>query len=222
MNVLCIETAGSTCGAVVITEGVMASEASVFIEQQHDAVLQSVVGTALAMAKCEAKSISAVAVNCGPGSFTGLRIGAAFAKGFCAGGTAKLLPVSSLEAFASAAQEIAMVARTTIVASVGSHRNMGYIQQFEADALGIRPLTPVANVSAAEASQICKLGLPCGSWAPLLVTDVVPISGICRPSPRFVARRAMQILQSENPPYVDPVDWTPTYHSNTFDQPPQQ
>jgi tRNA threonylcarbamoyladenosine biosynthesis protein TsaB len=40
--------------------------------------------------------ISRVAVAAGPGSFTGLRIGFAFVKGFCAGATARVLPVSSL------------------------------------------------------------------------------------------------------------------------------
>jgi tRNA threonylcarbamoyladenosine biosynthesis protein TsaB len=43
-----------------------------------------------------------LAVSIGPGSFTGLRIGIAFAKGFCLGRPAKILPLSSLYVLALA------------------------------------------------------------------------------------------------------------------------
>ncbi len=45
-------------------------------------------------------SVTHVAVSAGPGSFTGLRVGMAAAKGFCFGWGVPLLPVSTLEALA--------------------------------------------------------------------------------------------------------------------------
>jgi len=47
------------------------------------------------------KDFSAVAVTIGPGSFTGLRVGIAFAKGLCQGLGVPIIGVSSLEALAS-------------------------------------------------------------------------------------------------------------------------
>ena len=41
-------------------------------------------------------TISHIAIAVGPGSFTGLRIGIAFTKGFCIGTTTRILPLSSL------------------------------------------------------------------------------------------------------------------------------
>jgi tRNA threonylcarbamoyladenosine biosynthesis protein TsaB len=55
-------------------------------------------------ASCAVKpgEIDFIAVAAGPGSFTGLRIGISFVKGFCFNRTAKVLPVSSLESAAFA------------------------------------------------------------------------------------------------------------------------
>ena len=44
--------------------------------------------------------ISSIAITTGPGSFTGLRIGIAFVKGFCIARTIQVLPVSSLHVMA--------------------------------------------------------------------------------------------------------------------------
>jgi tRNA threonylcarbamoyladenosine biosynthesis protein TsaB len=46
------------------------------------------------------EQIDRVAVTIGPGSFTGLRIGLAFVRGFCMGRTVPVLPVSSLHVMA--------------------------------------------------------------------------------------------------------------------------
>jgi tRNA threonylcarbamoyladenosine biosynthesis protein TsaB len=44
--------------------------------------------------------LEAVAVSCGPGSYTGLRIGVSMAKGLCYGRGAKLIAVPTLELLA--------------------------------------------------------------------------------------------------------------------------
>jgi|GEM_PF-713323 universal bacterial protein YeaZ len=56
------------------------------------------------LASCAVKSldIGCIAAAVGPGSFTGLRIGISFIKGFCFGRDIKVLPVSSLESAATA------------------------------------------------------------------------------------------------------------------------
>ena len=59
--------------------------------------LGSMVDEALSFTDSHAIPFDAVAVSCGPGSYTGLRIGVSMAKGVCFGRELKLLAVPTLE-----------------------------------------------------------------------------------------------------------------------------
>ncbi len=69
----------------------------------HAALLSVFIAEALALLKSSGKSLSAVAVSSGPGSYTGLRIGVSTAKGLCYGLDIPLIAVSTLEVLASEA-----------------------------------------------------------------------------------------------------------------------
>lgn len=62
--------------------------------------LGTFVDEALSFADSHAIPLDAVAVSCGPGSYTGLRIGASMAKGICFGQDLKLIAVPTLELMA--------------------------------------------------------------------------------------------------------------------------
>ncbi len=75
--------------------------------------------------------LDCVAVSSGPGSFTGLRIGAAVAKGICYGNKPALIPVPTLYALAYAAIGTARALKLDgITATVHSHRKLFYAQHF--------------------------------------------------------------------------------------------
>lgn len=59
--------------------------------------------TMLKEAHCDAKTLRAIVVGLGPGSFTGLRVGLATAKGLAFGSGAKVYGISSMEVLARAA-----------------------------------------------------------------------------------------------------------------------
>ena len=59
--------------------------------------LGSMVDEAMSFADSHAIPLDAVAVSCGPGSYTGLRIGVSMAKGICFGQDLKLIAVPTLE-----------------------------------------------------------------------------------------------------------------------------
>ena len=95
--ILHIETSTSVCSVAV-------SEDSQVIFQQEDASgpnhaerLGSMVDEALSFTDNHAIPFDAVAVSCGPGSYTGLRIGVSMAKGICYGRNLKLIAVPTLE-----------------------------------------------------------------------------------------------------------------------------
>ncbi|NQW30390.1 MAG: tRNA (adenosine(37)-N6)-threonylcarbamoyltransferase complex dimerization subunit type 1 TsaB [Ignavibacteria bacterium] len=145
MKILAVETSGSTCG-VTISNGDLCSTIEIYEPHQQDAQLADCAIECLKHAKLSISEIDAIAISAGPGSFTGLRIGASFAKGLCYGldleTAIPLVPISTLQSLADQAV-VDEFSNHRIVATIPSHRNLTYIQYF--DALG-KPLTEVALV----------------------------------------------------------------------------
>ncbi len=98
--ILHIETSTAVCSVAV-------SEDShcIYHEEDHSGLnhaerLGSMVDEALSFTDSHAIPFDAVAVSCGPGSYTGLRIGVSMAKGICYGRDLKLIAVPTLELLA--------------------------------------------------------------------------------------------------------------------------
>ena len=72
-------------------------------ELRHAETLLPAIDQCLAEASCELSAVDGVAVSLGPGSFTGLRVGLATAKGLALATEAWLIGVPTLEAYAEAA-----------------------------------------------------------------------------------------------------------------------
>ena len=98
--ILNIETSTDVCSVSVSQDG-----ACIFSQEDHEGPNHAVklgtfVDEALSFADSHAIPLDAVAVSCGPGSYTGLRIGASMAKGICFGQDLKLIAVPTLELMA--------------------------------------------------------------------------------------------------------------------------
>jgi len=92
--ILHIETSTDLCSVAV------SEDAQVIFQQEdrnHAEHLATMVDEALSFTDSHAIPFDAVAVSCGPGSYTGLRIGVSMAKGICYGRDLKLLSVPTLE-----------------------------------------------------------------------------------------------------------------------------
>ncbi|HBR12225.1 MAG TPA: tRNA (adenosine(37)-N6)-threonylcarbamoyltransferase complex dimerization subunit type 1 TsaB [Chryseobacterium sp.] len=98
MKILHIETSSKNC-SVAISDGenllCLCEEVSENYKQSES--LHSFVEWALEGAEISLKDLDAVSLGKGPGSYTGLRIGAASAKGFCYGLKLPLIAVNSLD-----------------------------------------------------------------------------------------------------------------------------
>ncbi|MCC6574689.1 MAG: tRNA (adenosine(37)-N6)-threonylcarbamoyltransferase complex dimerization subunit type 1 TsaB [Planctomycetes bacterium] len=73
--ILAIETSGETGGAAVLRAGQVLADFSVSAAKKHGGEITHCVDRAMAVAKLERGAIDVVVANCGPGSYTGLRIG---------------------------------------------------------------------------------------------------------------------------------------------------
>lgn len=92
-----IETATNVCSVALSQDGQVLMSKENFEGPNHNVVLAPYVDEAVSFADSHAIPLDAVAVSCGPGSYTGLRIGVSTAKGLCYGRDLKLLSVSTLE-----------------------------------------------------------------------------------------------------------------------------
>lgn len=100
--ILAIDTATEICSVALFSrERVLFAKESEK-GRNHAALIAPFVREALTFAKVNNLKIVAVAVNGGPGSYTGLRIGASFAKGFCFARTLPLIAISGLQGMARA------------------------------------------------------------------------------------------------------------------------
>lgn len=98
MKILYLETSSKNC-SVAVSDGekllCLTEEVSENYKQSES--LHTFVKWALEGAGISIKDIEAVSLGKGPGSYTGLRIGAASAKGFCYGLKVPLIAVNSME-----------------------------------------------------------------------------------------------------------------------------
>lgn len=96
--ILHIETSTNVCSVAVSEDG-----QCIFEQQEHGEHgagaerLGTMVDEAMSFTDNHAIPFDAVAISCGPGSYTGLRIGVSMAKGICYGRNLKLLAVPTLE-----------------------------------------------------------------------------------------------------------------------------
>lgn len=95
--VLQIETSTSVCSVAVSQEGHNIFTKEDFEGPSHAVLLGVFVDEALSFIDSHAIPLDAVAVSCGPGSYTGLRIGVSMAKGVCYGREVPLIGLPTLE-----------------------------------------------------------------------------------------------------------------------------
>ena len=96
--ILHIETSTNVCSVAVSEDGQCIFEQQERGEHGAGAErLGTMVDEAMSFTDNHAIPFDAVAVSCGPGSYTGLRIGVSMAKGICYGRDLKLLAVPTLE-----------------------------------------------------------------------------------------------------------------------------
>lgn len=95
--ILHIETSTRVCSVALSEDGVNVFQKADYDGPSHAVLLGSFVDEALSFADSHAMPLDAVAVSCGPGSYTGLRIGVSMAKGICYARDIKLLSIPTLE-----------------------------------------------------------------------------------------------------------------------------
>ncbi|MFP1630197.1 tRNA (adenosine(37)-N6)-threonylcarbamoyltransferase complex dimerization subunit type 1 TsaB [Zhengella sp. ZM62] len=166
MTLLAIDTAANLCAACLAdaaTGAVLGVDAR-DIGKGHAEQLMEVIGTAMGRAGKGWEDLTRLAVTVGPGSFTGIRVGVAAARGLALALDLPLTGITTLEALA--AQTRIRHPGLPVLAALDARRGEVYAQVFDADG---RPLDGPRAMTVAAAGEMVAGGMAlCGSAARLL------------------------------------------------------
>lgn len=112
MLILSIDCAGSGCGVCVWQDGQVLSQLSETMERGQDQRLMPMIQSALKQANKTFEDLDRIAVTTGPGSFTGIRIGLAAARGI---GLASGKPVIGVDRFSIYREQFAGVGGNQLI-----------------------------------------------------------------------------------------------------------
>ncbi|MDR3510134.1 MAG: tRNA (adenosine(37)-N6)-threonylcarbamoyltransferase complex dimerization subunit type 1 TsaB [Caulobacteraceae bacterium] len=187
MNILALDTCVDACSVAVWAEGQALASLSEPMVRGHQERLATMAAEALGAAQMTPAALDRIAVTVGPGSFTGLRVGLAFAKGLGLALGRPVIGVGALEAMAHG--------RTGFIgACVDARRGRVYLQAFADGRAVMAPDILDVDVAAARIAELWNGGPArlIGSGAPLLaqVLPAAEIEAAATPDPVAVAQIA--------------------------------
>jgi len=206
MRVLAIDTALEACSAAVLDSefgGILARE-TLPMPRGHAEALMPLVARVMERAGLDFAALDRVAVTTGPGSFTGLRVGVAAARGIALAAGKPAVGISTLSAFA--APFIAADDSRSVVAAIDARHEHIYLQVFGP---GGRTLVAPRLASIMEALRIAASGAPrlAGNAAKILASawplDAPTPSAVefrAAPDVDWVARLGSAAVEADTPP----------------------
>ncbi len=149
-NIILIETSGVECSVALCENGKITKECKTnknnkdITTAEHSKILAGYVEEII---KYSGNNINAVAVNFGPGSYTGLRIGLSLAKGVCYASGAKLIIVDALKPIVDKALgnigENKLVGNTVLMPMIDARRMEVYTAVYDKYGEQITPIHPL-------------------------------------------------------------------------------
>ena len=100
MKILALETSSDLEGVALLSDEKVLVNCQVRVQAGHSGKLLSLIDWSLSQAGMGIKEVDCIAVSLGPGSFTGLRIGLATAKGICLAQGLPLIGIPTLDGLA--------------------------------------------------------------------------------------------------------------------------
>ncbi len=130
MKVLAIDTALGACAAAVLDSraGAILASQSESMTRGHAEALMPLIARVMDAGRCEFADLDRIAVTVGPGSFTGLRVGIAAARGIALAAGKPAIGLSTLSTLA--APHVAARSDHVILAAIDARNEQVYFQVF--------------------------------------------------------------------------------------------
>ena len=141
--ILSIETATPVCSVALHQEGKLLAQAEFHVDKVHATALTPTIGFLLQQCGLRKQDLAAIAVSKGPGSYTGLRIGVAVAKGLCFTLNVPLIGIETLEAMAWGMVPLVAKDQSLICPMLDARRMEVYCALFDASGRRLAPTQAV-------------------------------------------------------------------------------
>lgn len=153
MMILALESSATACSAALCRDGVLVAQSYQSSGLTHSRTLLPMVEDMLKNCGSTLRDVDVIAVAAGPGSFTGLRIGVATAKGLAWADDKDCAACSTLE---SMAWPLAHMEGSLIICAMDARRHQVYNALFLAQGNKLERLTPDRAISLEELNQEVK------------------------------------------------------------------
>ncbi len=222
MKILGFDTAMGACSAALWSDGDILARRFTLLQRGHAEALVPMLEEVRAAAGGLAyQDVDYFAVTVGPGTFTGIRVGLATARGLGLAAARPVVGITTLEAIAAAAMAAESERFDVTLAVIDARRNEVYAQAFDGRA---EPLWPPALLSLESVAERISEGdaLLAGTGAEAVAVRLRDAGRICclagsesaRPDAAYVVRRAAQRIESApgktwlppSPLYIRPPD----------------
>lgn len=141
-KILCIESATDVCSVAIAEDDKLLGIKEINEFKSHSEVITLYIDALLKDNNIDKSSIDAIAISDGPGSYTGLRIGASTAKGLAYAIDAPLIKISTLQALAAGIEE-EISDDTLIFPMIDARRMEVYSACYDKD---LKEITPVQSL----------------------------------------------------------------------------
>lgn len=211
MRGLTIDTALGLCSVVVFDDGGVVASRAEAMTKGHSERLGGLVRDVMAEAGEGFGSLTRIGVVVGPGSFTGLRVGLAFALGLGAALDRPVVGLSALDALAASAPE----GRPDDVAALIDARRGQVYARFWTGGMATGPAEALSIEAAQErVRDLVGPRLLIGSGAALIQDTgsdigVLPLAGPSAQALAHLTRQADPVLSPARPLYLRAPDATP-------------
>ena len=198
MIVLALDTCLTACSVAICEGERVLAHATEVMARGHQERLAPMAEAVMAEAGLPFSRVERIGVTVGPGSFTGLRVGVAFAKGLASALSIPAVGVGTLEAMAAPVAGLAF-------AVIDARRGQVYGQAFEDGHALMAPDALTAEDAAARLAEIAQ-GRPVtliGSGAPLLA-PMVPTAAVVA-AEGADAREVARLAASRTPAPLRPL-----------------
>jgi tRNA threonylcarbamoyladenosine biosynthesis protein TsaB len=175
--VLGLDTCLGACAAAVLRDGAVLAARSEPMTRGHQERLAPLVQEVMGEAGLDFSALGRVGVTVGPGSFTGLRVGLAFAKGL---GAALDIPVCGVGALAALAAPVS----GSVIAVIDAKRGQVYLQAFADQAPVSAPDVLPVETAFARVAELAAAG------APILVGPGAALLAPAAPGARVIETQA--------------------------------